>query len=175
MTVMAVAVRLADLQSMHPLLLWEPIITTTVAVLSQGSRRSPFRFRLAVEGVHGFGTDVLELEIDPEGVRPLDVQRVRRTLEPSRQVELAAIAVAALGLHLAGEHEIVDLAARGRGADYLVGAELRPLEIAGRSRRRDLERTWEQKRQRLAERRERGVYICVCEFATRTGRLAFLE
>jgi hypothetical protein len=172
---MAVAVRLMDLQEMHPLLLWEPIITATTAVLSQASHEPPFRFTLAIEGVYGFGTDVLELDIDPEGVLPLEVQRLRRTLEPLRQVELAAIAVAALGLYLAGEHEIVDLAARGRGADYLVDAARHPLEVAGRSRRRDLERAWQQREQRLLEPRASGVFICVSEFATRTGRLGFLE
>jgi hypothetical protein len=172
---MAVAVRLVDLQEMHPLLLWEPLLLATTAVLSQASHRPPFRFTLMIEGVYGFGTDVLELEIDPEGIPPREVDRLRRTLEPSRQVELAAIAIAGLGLYLAGEHEIVDLAAHGRGADYLVDAARHPLEIAGRSRRRDLQLAWRQREQRLLESRASGVYICVSEFATRTGRLAFLE
>lgn len=172
---MAVAVRLVDLQEMHPLLLWEPLLIATTAVLSQASHRPPFRFNLAIEGVYGFGTDRLELDIDPEGILPREVDRLRRTLESSRQVELAAITVAALGLYLAGEHEIVDLAARGRGSDYLVDAARQPLEIAGRSRRRDVESAWRQREQRLREARTGGSYLCVCEFATRTGRLAFLE
>ena len=103
------------------------------------------------------------------------MDRLRRTLEPSRQIELAAIAIAGIGLHLAGGHQIVNLALHGSGADYLVDADRVPLEIAGRSRQRDLDLAWQQKEQRLLERREGGVYICVCEFATLTGRLGYLE
>jgi hypothetical protein len=172
---MAVVTQLVDLPGLHSRLYWEPIIVATAAVLSRGADVPPHRFTLAVEGVHGFGTEVLEIEIGVEDIRPHDVERLRRTLEPSRQIELAAIAIAGIGLHLAGGHQMVDLAVHGSGADYLVDAARIPLEIAGRSRRRDVDLAWQQKEQRLLERRESGVYICVCEFATLTGRLGYLE
>jgi hypothetical protein len=173
---MAVAIQLVELPGLHSRLYWEPIIVASAAVFSRAAGAEPsHNFSLSVEGVYGFGTEIIEIEIGTEDVRPDDVDRLRRTLEPSRQVELAAIAIAGIGLHLAGGHQMVDLAAHGSGADYLVDASRIPLEIAGRSRRRDLDQAWEQKEQRLIERRESGVYICVCEFATMTGRLSYLE
>ncbi len=101
------------------------------------------------------------------------MERCQRTFEASRHIEFAAIAVAALGLHVAGGHELVDVATRGSAADYLVDAARHYLEIAGRSRRRDLDAAWEQKQPRLLERSQRGCYLCVSEFETFTGRLAF--
>jgi hypothetical protein len=68
---------------------------------------------------------------------------------------------------------MVDVARRGSAADYLVDAARHHLEIAGRSRRRDLETAWEQKQPRLLERSQRGCYLCVTEFETFTGRLVF--
>jgi hypothetical protein len=172
---MAVAIQLVDLPGLHSRLYWEPIIVATAAVLSRSGASPPHRFALGVEGVHGFGTEVIEIEIGTEDIRPDDIERLRRTLEPSRQIEHAAIAIAGIGLHLAGGHQLVDLAVHGSGADYLVDAARIPLEIAGRSRRRDLDLAWQQKEQRIRERRESGVYICVCEFATMTGRLGYLD
>jgi hypothetical protein len=67
---MPVTVRLLDLPRMHPLLLWEPIIPATCLVFRQRGSTPPFRFQLAVEGVPGFGTEVLDLGIDPTGVSP---------------------------------------------------------------------------------------------------------
>src|SRR5262249_35811803 len=55
------------------------------------------------------------------------------------RIELAAIALAGLALYHGGGHEIVDVAVRGSGADYLVDAGRHLLEIAGRSRRSDFE------------------------------------
>jgi hypothetical protein len=173
MTGMAVAVRLLALPRMHPLLLWEPILPATCLVFQQRGLEPPFRFVLQVEAVPGFGTDALELEIDPTGLSADAIERCGRTFEASRQIEFAAIAVAGLGLHLAGSHELVDLARRGSAADYLVDVDRLHLEIGGRSRRRDADAAWEQKQPRLLQRSERGTYLCVCEFETFTGRLAF--
>jgi hypothetical protein len=172
---MAVAIQLVDLPGLHSRLYWDPIILATAAVLSRDASASFHRFTLSIEGVHGFGTDELAIEIGTDDIRPQDVEKLQRTLEPSRQIELAAIAVAGIGLHLAGGHQIMDLAAHGSGADYLVDAACVPLEVGGRSRRRDVDQAWQQKEQRLRERRESGVYICICEFATLTGRLGYLE
>ena len=60
-------------------------------------------------------------------------------------------------------------------ADYLVDAAHHRLEIAGRSRRHDVEVAWQQKRQRLTGQREGGFYLCVSEFESTAARLAFIE
>jgi hypothetical protein len=170
---MAVAVRLLDLPRMHPLLLWEPIIPATCSVFRQRGLEPPFRFIFRVEGVPGFGTEGLELDIDPTGVSAEVIERCERTFEASRHIEFAAIALAGLVLQVAGNHELVDLERSGSAADYLVDAARLHLEIGGRSRRRDLDAAWEQKQPRLLERSARGCYLCLSEFETCTGRLAF--
>jgi hypothetical protein len=96
-----------------------------------------------------------------------------RTYEPFRLVELAAIAIAGLGLYHAGGHEIRDIALRGSGADYLVDEFNHPLEIAGRSRRTDFDVAWGQRWRRLSDCSAGGFYVCVAEFETPSGRLAF--
>jgi hypothetical protein len=111
--------------------------------------------------------------IEPAGVTADRIVRVRRTYEPSRLVELAAIAVAGAALHHTGGHEIRDIAARGSAADYLIDEANHHLEIAGRSRRSDCEVAWQQKWQRLGDRVSSGVYVCVVEFESPAGRLAF--
>jgi hypothetical protein len=136
---MAVPLRLVDLSAMHPRLLWETIITAAVAVLGEKGSAAPYPFALTVENVPGFGSEELQLELDPEGVSTDWIERLRRTYEPSRQIELAAIAVCGLGLHHAGGNELLDIAVRGSGADYLVDEAKHRLEIAGRSRRSDCE------------------------------------
>jgi hypothetical protein len=164
---------LLDLATMHPELLWEAIITATTAVLGEAGS-APFPFSLAVEDLPGFGSEECRLLIEPGHVSASRVAQVRRTYERSRLVELAAIAIAGLGLHHAGGHEIVDIAARGSGADYLVGPSRHRLEIGGRSRRSDLEVAWRQKSQRLTELWGGGFYLCLADFESRTGRLAFV-
>jgi hypothetical protein len=167
--------RLLDLPRHHPNLLWETILTAAVAVLRDGGRESPFAFSLDVEGVHGFGSDKIEFLFDGLGVSHERVAQVRRTYELSRLVEMAAIAVAGAGLTVSGDHEIVDLAIRGSSADYVVDASHHHLEIAGRSRRVDLDAAWQQKWKRLRARGPQGCYVCVCEFETPAGRLAFAD
>jgi hypothetical protein len=167
-------VRLEDLPGMHPNLLWDTIIPATAAVFADIGASVPHPLPLTVQAVPGFGSQELRLLIDPGGISPEWLAKVRRTYEPSRLVELAAIAVAALGLHRAGGHQIVDVARRGSGADYLVDQTHHQLEIAGRSRRRDLDAAWQQKQQRLTDRAGPGFYVCVAEFESPAARLAFL-
>jgi hypothetical protein len=155
--------------------MWEPVVPATCLVFGQRGIEPPFRFNLAVEGVPGFGTDSLELLIDPTGVSASAVERCQRTFEAWRQIEFAAIAIAGLGLYIAGDHVLVEVARRGSGADYIVDASRHHMEIGGRSRRRDLEAAWDQKQQRLLEKSGRPCYLCVSEFETFTGRLAFKE
>ena len=122
-----------------------------------------------------FGDGELLLLLDTADVPDDRLVGVRRTYEPSRLIELAAIAIAAIGLHHAGGHEILDLAVRGSGADYLVDASRHHVEIAGRSRRSDFEIAWQQKWRRLEETQEGSCYVCVVEFESPAGRLAFAD
>jgi hypothetical protein len=170
---MDVPIWLANLPAMHPELLWESIIAATAAVLCEGGKEPPYAINLAVEGVLGFGTEECRLLIDPGGVLAQRVVQVRHTYEPSRLIELAAIAVAGLALHHAKEHEIIDVAVHGSGADYLVDQARHHLEIAGRSRRRDLDTAWRERWERLRQRWGSEFYLCVSAFETCTARLAF--
>jgi hypothetical protein len=172
---MAVSLRLVDLADLHPGLLWDTIALAAAAVLREGGREPPHLFSLEVVDVIGFGSGTLRLQLDPTGLPLTRIPQLCRTYEPFRLVELAAIAVAAAGLAVAGEHQILDLAVRGSGADYLVDAAGHRLEIAGRSRKADIEVAWQQKWQRLRDHRQGGSYVCVSEFETLTGRLGFRE
>lgn len=170
---MDISVRLVTLRTLHPRLLWDDIIAATVAVLSETRLQSPFPFALTVQDLPGFGSEQLQFTIDPAGVAIDHVRRLQRTYEASRLVELAAIAIAGLGLYYGGGHEMRDVALRGSGADYLVDEANHLLEVAGRSRRRDFGAAWQQRWQRLTERPGSGFYVCVVEFETPAGRLAF--
>jgi hypothetical protein len=88
-------------------------------------------------------------------------------------VELAAIAIAGLALFAAGGHQIRDIALRGSSADYLVDAESYLLEVAGRSRRSDLDAAWQTRWRRLSDRLGSGFFVCVAEFESPSARLAF--
>jgi hypothetical protein len=170
-----VTIRLLDLSAMHPRLLWDTIITAAAAVLAGAQTSPPFQFSLEVRNVPGFGDGELRLRLDSVDVPEEWLLRVRRTYEPSRLIELTAIAIAGIGLHIAGGHEILDVAVRGSAADYLVDEAHHRLEIAGRSRRSDMETAWQQKWRRLEEAQEGGCYVCVVEFETPSGRLAFAD
>jgi hypothetical protein len=137
---------------MHPRLLWDDIIGATVALMSHVAP-TPFPFRLTVENVPRFGTAELQLAIRPWGISAKRVNQLLRTYEASRLVELAAIAIAGLGLYHAGAHEIRDIAIRGTAADYLVDEDNHLLEIAGRTRRSDFGSAWQQKWKRLSASR----------------------
>jgi hypothetical protein len=170
---MEVTVRLVELSAMHPRLLWDTIVTAAAAVLGGLSPSPPFVFPLTIQNVPGFGEGELRMYLDPVDVPADRLIRIRRTYEPSRLIELAAIAIAGIGLHQAGGHEILDLAVRGSAADYLVDEARHHLEIAGRSRRSDLEVAWQQKWRRLNETQRGGCYVCAVEFESPAGRLAF--
>jgi len=169
---MDIAVRLVDLSAMHPHLLWDDIVAATVAVFRAIRAHPPFPFVLTVQDLPGFGSEPLRLAIDPTGVASDHVRRLQRTYEASRLVELAAIAIAGLGLYYGGGHEMRDVALRGSGADYLIDEANHLLEVAGRSRRRGFGTAWQQRWQRLTERPGSGFYVCVVEFETPAGRLA---
>jgi hypothetical protein len=164
---------LVDLAEMHPELEWQEISAATVAVLEDRGLEAPFQVRLDLVDVPGFGSESVHLLVERHGIPAERVARVRRTYEPHRRIELAAIALAGLGLYHGGGHEIVDVAARGSGADYLVDAANHLLEIAGRSRQSDFEVAWQQRLERLQARAAGSFYLCVMELETPAGRLMF--
>jgi hypothetical protein len=168
-----VTCRLVDLLDMHPRLLWDSIILAAAAVLGDRFQDRPQRLNLDVRDVPGFGSGEVILSIDPDGIDRDRVARLRRTYESMRQVEMASIAIAALGVFVAGNHEIRDVAIRGSAADYLVGKEGYLLEVAGRSRRADFTAAWGQKWERLTDQVGSGFFACVVEFETPAGRLWF--
>jgi hypothetical protein len=75
---------------------------------------------------------------------------------------------------MGGGHEIRDVALRGTGADYLIDEANHLLEISGRSRRGDFTVAWQRRWDRL-QGQDGGIYLCVAEFETPSGRLAFRE
>ncbi len=165
--------RLQDLPNLHPRLLWETIGLAAAAVLAGVGGQPPCPFVLHAENIPGFGGGELMLAIDPGPFGDDSILRLRRTFDLARQVELAAIAVAGLALAYTGGYEICDVALRGSAADYLVGDHRSRLEIAGRSRRADLESAWQQKWSRLSQVHDQPCYVFVAEFETLTGRLGF--
>ncbi|HEV3261886.1 MAG TPA: hypothetical protein VG013_33860 [Gemmataceae bacterium] len=158
---------------MHPRLLWDDISVAAVAVLEGVCPQQPYRVRLEYQDVSGFDGGQVLIAVDPAGVSTDQVARLRRTYELSHVVELAAIAIAALGLYHGGGHEIRDVALRGSSADHLVDDWNHHLEIAGRSRRADFGVAWQQRWHRLTDRFGSGFYVCVAEFETPAARLAF--
>jgi len=167
---MSVRVSLTALQAMHPQLLWNEIV---VAVLVTASETRVVDVALEYQNVPGFGSDDVTLRIDTSGVSSAEVARVRRTYEHPRLIELAAIAVAGMALYHGSGHEIVDVSVRGTSADYLIDASRQLLEVAGRSSRGDFESAWKQKHARLDDRGQNNYYVCVVEFETPYGRLAY--
>lgn len=97
---MDVPVRLSDLGAMHPRLLWDEIAAATAAVLGLSPRGSPSLLIVELRDVPGFGSERLTLAIDAAGIVGSHIARVRRTYEPPRLVELAAVAVAAMALYM---------------------------------------------------------------------------
>ena len=160
---------------MHPRLLWDDIAAAAASVLGEGTTERTVSVELETSRVPGFGPRLSALRVDKSGVSEELVTRVRRTYEWPRLVELAAIATAGLALYHAGSHEIVDVALRGSAADYLVDDAHCRLEVAGRSRRRDLDSAWRQKWERLEPRTQSGCYVCVVEFETPMVRLGFVD
>jgi hypothetical protein len=170
---MQVEARLDELATMHPRLLWSEIAAAAAVVLAGTGPPDPTSVSIDCRDLPGFEHDSLTLNIDGSRVDRSQMERLRRTYESPRLVELAAIVMTGLALYYGGGHEIVDVALRGSAADYLVDSSRNRLEIAGRSRRGDLESAWQQRLSRLAARNADGFYLSVVEFRTPGGRLAF--
>ena len=120
---MRVNADIAELTVMHPRLLWDDIGAALVAVLKERHLgRGPIHIELMTVGLPSYDSEQLSIAIELGHVEAGRVSALRRTDEAPRLVELAAIAVAALGLYYAGGHEIRDVALRGSAADYLVKA-----------------------------------------------------
>lgn len=166
-------VRLTNLPQMHPCLLWDDIMLATAAVLNDRTATQRNQISLVVDDVPHSECGEATLEIIASDLPVEGIARVRRTYEGHRLVELAAIAVAGLALFQAGGHQIRDVALRGSSADYLVDEAGHLLEVAGRSRRKDFSAAWQARWNRLSTRHGSGFYVCVIEFETPAGRLAF--
>ena len=151
--------RLIDLPDMHPCLLWDDIIAAAVAVLDERGFSAPFRFSMDVQDLPGYDNVVIDFQILKSGVTSGQIGKVRRTYESHRLIELAAIAIAGLGLFAAGGHQIRDVALRGSSADYLVDEENYLLEVSGRSRRSDFQAAWDARWNRLSERSGSGFIV----------------
>lgn len=173
---MRVEADITELSMMHPRLLWTHVGGALVAVLApESSTHATTVFDLTTRNIPNYDDAQLQIVLKMDAVSGSRVDALRRTYEAPRLVELAAIAVTGLALYYAGGHEIRDVALRGTAADYLVDESNDLLEVAGRSRKNDLEPVWQRKWQRLCDLRGGGFYLCVVEFETRTGKLAFQD
>ena len=135
---------------------------------STSARRHPQRIVVAADTVVVLGDSVLGKPRDE-----LDAREMLGQLSGRSHEVMTGIAVAAAGLSHTGEHQIVGMAHRGSGADYLVDEAKHHLEVAGRSRRVDLAAAWENKWKRLRDQNWGECYVGVSEFETLTGRLEF--
>jgi hypothetical protein len=95
---MEIETSLVELAGMHPELEWPEITAATVAVLEDIGLEPPYRFPIEMQDIPGFEDRELCLLIARTDIPAARVARMRRTFEPSRRTELAAIAIAALAL-----------------------------------------------------------------------------
>lgn len=164
---------LSDLAVVHPNLTWTDIRLAAIAVFTSRLHESPVEFSFSLSEIPGFNDNTLTLLIHFGQFSANDVKAIQRTYDAARLVELAALAMAGLVLYHAGEHRFVDIAQRGTAADYIIDDEEYLLEVAGRSRRRDLAAVWDEKIHRLSRNRNNGFLVCVAEFETNTARISF--
>lgn len=164
--------RLTDLSQFHPRLEWDAIVVSAAAVLTASPTERP-QVDFSIDSVPGFDETTIQLQMDLNGISEVQIEKARRTFEKPRLVEFAAIALAGIGLHLAGGHEIWDVALRGSSADYLVDEAEYLLEVSGRSRKADFQSAWDERWNRLKSRSHRGFFVCVAEFESNAAKLAF--
>jgi uncharacterized protein YbbK (DUF523 family) len=94
---MEVPVSLSDIPEWHPRLLWDSLLAATAAVLEETQDQPQPRFPLKVVNVPRFDGGDLTLVVNVADVTAAQVTRIRKTFEPARLVELAAITLAAGG------------------------------------------------------------------------------
>jgi len=152
--------------------MWEHISAATAIVWGDIAQWRPIE--LHVEDIPGLGSAEVLLSVLPETAPESTLMKMRKTLDSGRLVEYAAIGLAGLALHYMGAHEIMDVTGRGSGADYLVGSDRHLLEVAGRSRKRDLPAAWNERLVRLSNG-TRPFYLFVVEFETPSARFLFSE
>lgn len=172
---MKVSANLTDLPKLHSRLHWSSIIAATVAVLKPLSTENSVDIRIEVENCPTYDDSELSIEIDLSKSPKGEVAKVKRTHEPARLVEMAAIAIGALVVYHIGRHTIYRAAISGSRADYLLDQGKFLLEISGRSRKSDFEPAWKGRRNRLRAWADRGWYLFVVEFETLSGRIAFAK
>jgi hypothetical protein len=84
---------------------------------------------------------------------------------------MSAIAVAGIAVSQVLWRQIVDIALRGTGADYLIGLEMELLEVAGRSHKADFSSAWNERVDRLKKRWPEPAWLCVVEWESPYSRL----
>src|SRR6266478_4345931 len=106
---MDVDVELGDLLAMQPQLEWREILAATAIVLG-ADRSPPFHFPVEINDVPGADVSALQFRIGIEEIDVSQWDRLRRTYEQRRFVELAAVALAGLTLYHAGGHVMAGVA-----------------------------------------------------------------
>jgi len=172
---MELQTQLAYLSDMHARLQWDDIIPATAAVLSKGNELPRATLTCETLDLPLFAGSILQITIDWSDIAKTAIDRIQRTYDSARLVELSGIALAGLTIYHAGGHEIRDIAYRGSSADYLVDDTFNRLEVAARSRKGDMETAWRQREQRLRESGSEYFYLFVCELETMTARLGYLQ
>jgi hypothetical protein len=106
---MEVEVQLTDLHRLHEQLDWYEFIAAAAIVLGDRSL-PPFWFDVEVIGLPTFDGDGMQLKIYTGRLNRNRLAKRRRTFEPSRLVEHAAIALAGLALYHCEKREKMTLA-----------------------------------------------------------------
>lgn len=114
-------------------------------------------------------SETVEFEVFTTELAREQASRVERTYERSRLVEMSAIAGIAISQVL--WCQIVDVALRGTGAEYLIGPSNELLEVAARSHQTDFARAWNERRERLKRRWSHPAWLCVVEWESPFSRL----
>jgi hypothetical protein len=171
---MEVACRLSDLVDHHPRLSWADIVASAAATIC-GQLGGLVHLRLDCYDIPTVPDRELFLDIECDASHPASIERIRRTYDEARLVEFAAIAVAGLVVYHGLGEQIMDVAIRGYGADYLIGDDRVPMEVAGRSRKRDLESAWSAKVARSARYAKNEFFVCIVEFESMTGKFGLVQ
>jgi hypothetical protein len=165
---MQIRCHITDLFRRHPELRWNE---AAIALAAVASRRNVFsEIVFSIEIARG-ASDLtsIDLTVELTKVSSSAVAAAKRTYDTSRLVEMAAVAIAGLTAYYGLGSELVEVSRRGSGADYLV-SDGRLLEVAGRSRRRDLDSAWRSKIARLVSLGVGPFAVCVAEFEGLTAR-----
>jgi hypothetical protein len=97
--------RLLDLDLILPEMGWHDVILSTACMLGVSDEPGAYNVRLECENIPNYSMATSTFVIDCNGVNAVGVQRIQKTHESHRIVEMGAIGVAALHLWKAESHE----------------------------------------------------------------------